>query len=67
ANQQKFEAKLDPYQRFKDEKGLMIFMQAKNVQRGPQTALIKDVQNIVKKTPSPRLFSLSSLQSAVNQ
>ncbi|KZU48878.1 DNA topoisomerase III [Lactiplantibacillus plantarum] len=67
ANQQKFEAKLDPYQRFKDEKGLTIFMQAKSVQRGPQTALIKDVQNIVKKTPSPRLFSLSSLQSAVNQ
>ncbi|MCG0885678.1 DNA topoisomerase III [Lactiplantibacillus plantarum] len=42
-------------------------MQAKSVQRGPPTALIKDVQNIVKKTPSPRLFSLSSLQSAVNQ
>lgn len=67
ANQQKFEAKLGPYQRFKDEKGLTIFMQAKSVQRGPQTALIKDVQNIVKKPPSPRLFSLSSLQSAVNQ
>lgn len=31
-------------------------MQAKSVQRGPQTALIKDVQNIVKKAPSPRLF-----------
>ncbi len=41
ANQQKFEAKLAPYQRFKDEKGLTIFMQAKNVQRGPQTSLIK--------------------------
>ena len=41
ANQQKLEAKLDPYQRFKDEKGLTIFMQAKNVQRGPQTSLIK--------------------------
>ncbi|MCE2141002.1 DNA topoisomerase III, partial [Streptococcus thermophilus] len=50
ANQQKFEAKLAPYQRFKGEKGLTIFMQAKSVQRGPQTALIKDVQNIVKKT-----------------
>jgi DNA topoisomerase-3 len=31
ANQQKFVAKLDPYQRFKDETGLMIFMQAKYV------------------------------------
>ena len=28
ANQQKFVAKLDPYQRFKDETGLMTFMQA---------------------------------------
>ena len=33
-NQQKFVAKLDPYQRFKDEAGLMTFMQAKNVQKG---------------------------------
>ena len=32
ANQQKFVAKLDSYQRFKDETGLMIFMLAKHVQ-----------------------------------
>ncbi|MGA3413920.1 DNA topoisomerase, partial [Lactiplantibacillus pentosus] len=35
-NQQKFVAKLDPYQRFKDETGLMTFMQAKHVQKGSQ-------------------------------
>ena len=40
ANQQKFVAKLDPYQRFKNETGLMIFMKAKHVQKGSQDGLI---------------------------
>lgn len=48
ANQQKFVAKLDPYQRFKDETGLMTFMQAKHVQKGSQDGLIKDVQKQAK-------------------
>lgn len=65
ANQQKFVAKLDPYQRFKDEAGLMTFMQAKHVQKGSQGGLIKDVQKQGKKRASPQLFSLSSLQSAM--
>ncbi|MCT3206482.1 type IA DNA topoisomerase [Lactiplantibacillus plantarum] len=67
AIQQKFVAKLDPYQRFKDETGLMTFMQAKHVQKGSQDGLIKDVQNQSKKRASPQLFSLSSLQSAMNK
>jgi DNA topoisomerase-3 len=67
ANQQKFVAKLDPYQRFKDEAGLMTFMQAKHVQKGSQGGLIKDVQKQAKKSASPQLFSLSSLQSAMNK
>ncbi|QFY67120.1 conjugation protein TrsI (plasmid) [Lactiplantibacillus plantarum] len=67
ANQQKFVAKLDPYQRFKDETGLMTFMQAKHVQKGSQASLIKDVQKQGKKRASPQLFSLSSLQSAMNK
>ena len=67
ANQQKFVAKLDPYQRFKDETGLMTFMQAKHVQKGSQAGLIKDVQKQGKKRASPQLFSLSSLQSAMNK
>ncbi len=67
ANQQKFVAKLDPYQRFKDETGLMTFMQSKHVQRGSQGGLIKDVQKQAKKSASPQLFSLSSLQSAMNK
>ena len=38
ANQQKIVAKLDPYQRFKDEAGLITFMQAKHVQKGSQVS-----------------------------
>ncbi|MCG0641160.1 ISL3 family transposase [Lactiplantibacillus plantarum] len=67
ANQQKFVAKLDPYQRFKDETGLMTFMRAKHVHKGSQDGLIKDVQKQGKKRASPQLFSLSSLQSAMNK
>lgn len=67
AHDQKFVAKLDPYQRFKDEKGLITFMEAKNVQKGQQDGLIKDVQKQAKKSASPRLFSLSSLQSTINK
>ncbi|MFH4442562.1 type IA DNA topoisomerase [Lactobacillus helveticus] len=67
ANQQKFNAKLDPYQRFKDEAGLMTFMQAKHVQKGSQDGLIKDVQKQGKKSASPRLFSLSALQTMINR
>ena len=67
ANQQKFVAKLDPYQRFKDEKGLLAFMSEKRLEKGSQSGLIKDVQKQTKKTSSPRLFSLSSLQSEINK
>ncbi|QAR71966.1 type IA DNA topoisomerase (plasmid) [Pediococcus acidilactici] len=67
ANQQKFVAKLDPYQRFKDEAGIITFMQAKHVQKGSQAGLIKDVQKQDKKRASPQLFSLSSLQSEINK
>lgn len=62
-----FEAKLEPYQRFKDTTGINTFMQAKSIQNGQQPALIKDVQRKVKRTLSPKLFSLSSLQSAINK
>ncbi|KRM00879.1 hypothetical protein FD10_GL000359 [Lactiplantibacillus argentoratensis DSM 16365] len=42
-------------------------MQAKRVQKGSQAGLIKDVQKQDKKRASPQLFSLSSLQSAMNE
>lgn len=67
AEQQKFVAKLDPYQRFKDEKGLLASMSEKRLEKGSQSGLIKDVQKQTKKTSSPRLFSLSSLQSEINK
>ncbi|AFT82603.1 DNA topoisomerase (plasmid) [Limosilactobacillus fermentum MTCC 8711] len=67
AEQEKFVAKLDPYQRFKDEKGLLAFMSEKRLEKGSQSGLIKDVQKQTKKTSSPRLFSLSSLQSEINK
>ncbi len=67
ANRQKFVAKLDPYQRFKDEESLTIYMEAKGLRTGFQEALTKDVLQETKKTASPRLFSLSSLQSAINK
>ncbi|WP_257614830.1 DNA topoisomerase, partial [Oenococcus oeni] len=67
ANRQKFVAKLDPYQRFKDEGSLTSFMEAKDLRIGFREALIKDVLQETKKTASPRLFSLSSLQSAINK
>ncbi|MCS9983551.1 type IA DNA topoisomerase [Weissella paramesenteroides] len=63
----KFDAKLEPYKRFKDEKQLITFMDDKNVQKGNQDGLIKDVQKQQKKSSSPRLFSLSSLQSEINK
>ncbi|WP_273718471.1 type IA DNA topoisomerase [Leuconostoc mesenteroides] len=67
AEQQKIIAKLDPYQRFKDEKSLLAFMSEKRLEKGSQSGLIKDVKKQTKKTSSPRLFSLSSLQSEINK
>ena len=67
ANSQEFKAKLEPYKRFKDKEQLNTYMNEKNVQMGQQDGLIKDVQIQTKKTNSPRLFSLSSLQSEINK
>ena len=63
ANQQKFVAKLDPYQRFKDEAGLITFMQAKHVQKGSQAGLIKGVQNQAKSVlvPNHSRYPVSSV------
>ncbi|MBS0935713.1 type IA DNA topoisomerase [Lactiplantibacillus plantarum] len=62
-----FEARLDPYQRFKEPAELTAFQQAKQVVTGKQDAVIKDVQQQAKQSASPRLFSLSSLQSTINK
>src|SRR5699024_3629013 len=67
ANKEQFTAALEPHQRFKDEPQLQQFLAKQQVQFGPQSAVIKDVRKQAKRTSSPRLFSLSSLQSAINQ
>ena len=67
AEKQKFDAKLDPYQRFKSKNQLITFMDEKRLHEGQEDGLIKDVQNQQKISPSPRLFSLSSLQTVINQ
>ena len=65
--QQTFQAKLEPYQCFDDQKQLNTYMTTKNVQIGLQDGFIAGVDTTAKQTTSPRLFSLSSLQSAMNK
>lgn len=62
-----FSAKLSPNQRFKDTAALQDFMTTKKIQLGEQSGVIKDVKKQAKRTSSPRLFSLSSLQATINR
>lgn len=63
----KFTAKLSPLQRFEDQNSLNVFKQAKGLANGVNHATVKSIENEQKATPSPMLFSLSSLQSEVNR
>ncbi|WP_353991439.1 DNA topoisomerase III (plasmid) [Lacticaseibacillus paracasei] len=67
AEQQKFVAKLDPTQKFPDKVSLQVFMAGNGLKNGAQDGIIKDVQKTAKKSASPRLFSLSALQTKINQ
>ncbi|GBG93758.1 DNA topoisomerase III [Ligilactobacillus salitolerans] len=62
-----FTAQLEPNRRFKNENELQDWTRSKNVVAGPQPGVIRSVQKQNKKIASPRLFSLSSLQSEVNR
>lgn len=64
---QAFTAKLDPTQRFKDQATVDNYMSGKNILAGTQQAVIKNVERVNKDRASPRLFSLSSLQSVINK
>jgi len=66
-NDGKFTAHLEPNTRFTTTPSLNQFMAEHQVMMGQQIATISDVQRQAKKTPSPRLFSLSSLQSEINK
>lgn len=66
-NQGSFKGVLSPSQRFKMQEELLSFVSSKQAKIGSQEGRIVDVQTKEKKTYSPNLFSLSSLQSKVNQ
>lgn len=62
-----FKALLSPSQRFSTKEELLSFVSSKDATIGTQPGTIKDLQTKMKKTNSPNLFSLSSLQSKINQ
>lgn len=62
-----FKALLSPSQRFSTKEELLSFVTSKGATIGTQPGTIKDLQTKMKKTNSPNLFSLSSLQSKINQ
>lgn len=62
-----FKGTLSPTQRFSSEEELLTHLSSKHAEIGNQEGRIADVQTKEKKTNSPSLFSLSSLQSKVNQ
>ncbi|PFX43669.1 DNA topoisomerase III [Bacillus toyonensis] len=62
-----FKALLSPSERFKNEAEVITFINEKNAQKGVQDGIIKNVEKKEKRTGSPSLFSLSSLQSKINQ
>jgi len=62
-----FKALLSPSQRFSTKEELLSFVSSKGAVIGTQPGTIKDLQTKMKKTNSPNLFSLSSLQSKINQ
>lgn len=62
-----FQAKLDPNEAFKTPEELKEYLFSKGCQIGKQPGTILTVTKEEKKTNSPRLFSLSNLQSAMNK
>lgn len=62
-----FKAKLHPDLKFRDDDQLMAFMNSKHLNAGPQYGEVVDITTTPKVVPSPRLFSLSSLQSQANR
>lgn len=62
-----FEAKLDPNESFKTSKELEQYLFSKGSKQGNQKGQILTVEKEEKTKTSPMLFSLSSLQSAMNK
>lgn len=64
---QEFTAKLDPEQKFFGEDKLQGFLDSKQLALGKQYGEVIGVTTTPKVIPSPRLFSLSTLQSQANR
>lgn len=62
-----FKAVLSPSQRFSTQEDARAFLKENQAIEGEQTGYITNVEKNKKKTQSPALFSLSSLQSKINQ
>lgn len=67
SNAAPFKGRLEPYQKFMTTDELGNFMRANQIGVGQQTGTIADLQKESKHSASPRLFSLSSLQSEINK
>lgn len=67
AQKGEFVGELDPKQRFKDQVERDEFVQKNNLVLGEQQGMIESVDTQAKQTPSPRLFSLSSLQAKASR
>ncbi|MFD3388552.1 DNA topoisomerase 3 [Lactobacillus salivarius] len=64
---EKFVSKLTPSKQFENESNLITFIENNDAQKGLQDGYIQSVEKKRKNSASPRLFSLSSLQSEVNR
>lgn len=62
-----FKAFLSPAQKFSTTTDLISYLTSKGGILGRQDGQISDIKKTYKKTSSPRLFSLSSLQARINQ
>ncbi len=62
-----FDAKLDPNETQATQEAFEDYLKEKGVQLGKQPGTIHQVETEKKSAASPRLFSLSSLQSKMNQ
>lgn len=67
AEDKKFDAKLAPSQAFQDQSSLITFRHVNRLENEREVGIIESVKNEEKAIASPRLFSLSSLQSEANK
>lgn len=62
-----FKSHLNPSKKFNNVNELNDYLKENHVEKGTNEAVVSNVEENSKKTSSPQLFSLSSLQSKVNQ